>query len=339
MPIGFSKLRLAPNGGTGQNPTTMAGLLALVPPGRLNSINPILPYLGSGWKSGQTFEYVIVPKPGDPTHLYMYYCGEYNGGSGGGIGLAIASASTPTVWTDQVSVNPLVYNIPNGTGQVRLGDVVWDPVTSVFNMYVSSDNVTMDLFTSPDGLTWTAYSGNPVWQSSQVIGITGVYEVSNMGVLRADATHWYGYYSHRSTQLGTLPSIRLATSPDGKSWTDANVTLWSTLTGTYYSKYLEGRNQILQTPDGNYAIVTSCYNNTNWVMGMATSSAPNTAFTPLAIPMFTASGVLGSFDSSLVASGAIYNLNGKWFLFYSGSQVPGIGNYGSGFWSTGIAEF
>jgi hypothetical protein len=220
-----------------------------------------------------------------------------------------------------------------------MGGVVYDPVAGKLNLYASPDDKIMNLYTSSDGTTWTAFGSNPVWQPSQVSGVSGVTFAANMGVLRVDATHWYGYYSIRSSSQGVLTSIRYCTSTDGKAWTDggAGNPLLTTTAATYYSTYLEGMNQIITDGAGGYGIVTSCYDGTTWTCGLATGSSPTGPFTLPAAPMFQISSDPGAWDRGVVASPSIYNLNGSWWLFYSGSigQIP----YTNAYYNIGLAQF
>jgi hypothetical protein len=319
------------DGGTGQNPQTSAGLMALAPPGRLNSVSPLLPYIGTGWKAGQTLEYSIFVNPLDATQLLMYYAGLQNPGVNGGIGLATAAVSDPTHWTDYAS-NPLY----TGGNQVRSNTVLWNPDASKFWMYVSPDDNNINLYTSSLPTGPFVLDSN-VFTPGQCL-LAGCTSVSNMAVLRVDATHWYGYFSHRGS-YGVLPSIRLATSPDGKVWTDTGQTMWAKSPGTYYATYLEGMNQIIPMPDGTYILVTSAYDSTNWVCAWASSPSLIGPFTPAAAPMFVKNPTGGTFDCGMVANPSVFNLNGRWYLFYAGSIQPGAGGYSNSYWSTGIALF
>lgn len=340
MSLILARRRSPADGGTGQNPQTTAGLLALAPPGRLYSVSPFLPYTGTGWKSGQTFEYSIFVNPWNAAQLLMYYTGEVTGGSGGGIGVATASVTNPTKWTDYGS-NPVVT--PPSNSQCRQCTALYDPTNNLIRLYVSGDNATILAYTSTDGFTFTAYNGGaPVFQPSQCTR-AGCTNVSNAAILRASATSWFMYYCHRGS-YGTLPSIRIATSSDGYTWTDHGESGWANSPGTYYATYLEGMNQIVAMPDGQYLLVTSAYAGTppsssGWSCAWATASSPLGPFTPASQPMFTPNPQSGTFDSGLAVNPSVFNLNGKWYLFYSGSNGSSVGNYNNNQYSTGIAEF
>lgn len=352
MPALLGRRQPLLDGGTGQNPATVAGLLALAPPGRLNSINPILPYLGPapGWQSGQTFEQVVLVDPHNAARLLMYYCGQRNGGIGGGIGRCTASAAAPTVWTPYAG-NPLMTAIGDESAgkawysdQIRLDSVIYDPVADQIRLYTTGRNLltghdSVGLWTSPgtDGVAFTQNAGNPIWTPAQATGIGGVTvtDVSQLCVYRFDATHWYGYYCHRGSD-GVLPNIRLCTSSDGIAWTDTATVAWTKL-GTYDSVYVEGKNQILALDQ--YVLITSSFDGTHWVCAAGTSPALTGAFTPLATPIFKASGVPGTYDETLVSCPSIYNLNGKWYLFYCGTNQPLGSNYNVAYWSSGMALF
>jgi hypothetical protein len=309
--------------------------MALAPPGRLSSVSPFLPYIGTGWKSGQTFEYSIFVNPWNSAQLLMYYTGEQNGGHGGAIGLATASITDPTHWTDYGS-NPVVT--PPSDSQCRQCTTLYDPTNNIIRLYVSGDNANILCYTSTDGINFTVHNaGAPVFAPSQCL-LPGCTNVSNWAVLRVSATEWYAYYCHRGSASGTLPSIRIATSSDGYTWTDHGESGWAKVPGTYYAQYLEGMNQILAMPDGKYLLITSAYDGVNWVSAWATASSPLGPFNPSTAPMFTPNPVRGTFDCDLAVNPSIFNLNGKWYLFYSGSGSHNS-DYNNNYYSTGLAEF
>lgn len=325
------------DGGTGQNPTTASGLLALAPPQRLYSVNPIYTFNGGPtvqWNGGQVQEPCIFLDPTNSSQYIMFFCGQFHGGNGGYIARATAPVSNPTQWT--------VYGTLLFGGNNRLDSVVWDPVASQFLAYSTVDvgggNYQVNLYTSSDGFTFTAYGSNPVWQPSQCTK-TGCTTVSNLAVYRADAAHWYGYYAHRGS-YGINPDLRLCTSSDGKNWTDTGTISWAQgAGGTYDSQYKEW-HQIIQSPDGTFMLVAECNDSSQWTIGAATSSSLTGVFTKQSAPIFAGSGNQYDFDSNHVATPAIYNLGGKWFLFYCGTNAPrGGSSYSLGYWSMGMAEF
>ena len=334
MPILLPRRSIPADGGTGTNPQTTAGLMALAPPGRIYSKSPFLPYTGTGWKNGQTFEYSIFVNPSNSAQLLMYYTGNALGGVGGGIGLATAAVSDPLDWTDYGS-NPVCT--PSGVG-VRNCTALYDPTNNVIRLYASGDDATILLYTSTNGTTFTAYNGgSPVFQASQCLR-SGCTAVSNSAILRADATHWYMYYCHRGS-YGILPSIRIATSSDGNTWTDSGESGWAATASTYYSEYLEGMNQIIAMPDGNYILIASCMTTGGaWSCGWASASSPLGPFTPAASPMFLGNPQAGWFDSLLAVNPSVFNLNGEWLLFYSGGNGS-PSNYAENHYSTALARF
>lgn len=325
------------DGGTGQDPQTASGLLALAPPGRLNSINPIIPHFGdptTGWAGGQTMECCVLVDPHDSSRLLMYFCGQGLDGLNGYIGRATAAVTDPTHWTFDPR-NPLFG------GSNRLDSIVYDPVADLFMAYstLSTNNAEINLYTSPgtDGINFTAYPSNPVFQSSQCLE-AGTTNVTQGAVIRIDATHWYMIYAH-SGSYGTLPDLRLASSSDGKAWTDTGTTSWAQgAAGAYDSTHLEW-HQIQQTPDGTFLLVAECYDGTTWTIGAATSPTITGAFTKQASPIFKPSGVDGTFDKIHVATPAIFQLNGEWYLFYCGSHLQPGPSYNNSYWSVGMAKF
>jgi hypothetical protein len=83
-----------------------------------------------------------------------------------------------------------------------------------------SPNESIGYATSPDGLTWTKYSGNPILSH----GTSGSFDleaanpvVFNLGALGL-GTGYRMYYTGSATGTSGL-SLAMATSPDGISWT------------------------------------------------------------------------------------------------------------------------
>jgi hypothetical protein len=334
--------------GTGDDPETLDGLLALAPPGRDYSVNPILSPVGpsdpTAWDGGQVMECSFILNPTNPNQWLIYYCGEEHVAAGGGIALCTAATNRPLDWTQYAS-NPIISagSIPGvNETSIRLDSVVYDPVNETINVYSSGYGSTygaaVSLWTAPadDPTNFTSYSSTPVWTPAQT-GISGVTETSQFAVLRVSADEWYAYYAWR-TSSATLPGVRLATSSDGKSWTDASTQIIG-LGSTYDATYIEW-HQILPLPDGNYLLVYECYGTDDlWTVACAYNSVPNTAFTKYSgNPIFIGSNVVGSFDQVDVATPAIWQLNGKWYLTYCGTDPPDEG-YGYGYWAVGMARF
>lgn len=328
-----------------QNPQTAAEVLALSPPTRLDGINPIIPFGGAvgTWRNGQTMEPCVVPDPTDAGTLIMYLGGQGKGVMSSGVARATALASDPTNW----SLNDTPVLVPGTSGAwddgvIRCDSVVYDPVADEFKLYYTGWNETFDqigLATSPgdDGVTFTKHPSNPIFTPGQAVGGTLLNNVSQAAVWREDADSWFMYYCHRGN-YGTLPSIRLATSPDGVAWTDQNITSWPQgAAGTYDDTYKEW-HQITKIGD-TYVLVGECYDGQRWTIGAATSPTPDGVFTKRPAPIFAGSGVPGSFDEVHTATPAIYNLNDRWFLFYQGTDVPVSQNYSFGYWSIGMAQF
>lgn len=319
--------------------------MALAPPGRQETVNPILSYdLGVAWKGGQVMEPSIIVDPKDSSRLLMYFCGQQHGGTAsgvGGISRMTADADDPKVWTEEPT-GPLIS--PGASGawddvNIRCDCVVYDPVADQFKLYYTGNGGGPDrigLATSPgnDGLTFTKHASNPIFTEAQVTGITAS-QVCESAVWRADATHWYMFYAHSGSD-GQLPNIRLATSPDGIVWTDTGTVSWAKgANGTYDDTFKEW-HQITKV-GSDFVLIAECYDGDRWTVGAASSPTLTGTFTKLADPIFVGSGESGTFDKTHVATPAIYNLDGQWFLFYCGT--PQLQPYSDGYWSLGMARF
>jgi len=214
---------------------------------------------------------------------------------------------------------------------VRLGNIVKDG-TTYYMYYVGLNNSVgaykIGLATSIDGgTTWTRYNGG----SSPIVDAHGTYtNVEDPAVLKEGA-NWYMYYSYR-TASATLPGKIVATSVDGVTWTDVGQVL--TAGAAYDLTYIE-HHQILKYGD-LYLLIYDGYNGADWSINIAYSETPTGVFTKFAgNPVFTKSGIAGTFDEYHVATQFTFNLNGQWYMFYQGGDTAA---YISSTWKLSIVR-
>jgi predicted GH43/DUF377 family glycosyl hydrolase len=129
----------------------------------------------------------------------MYYTGE--DGSGFNIGRAVSQDGQH--WTRMGKVMPGVSNIAQ-PGVVKANN-------QYYMYYHTYPSVSLNLATSPDGVTWTPYSGNPVVSPAQ--SWEG-YGLAYASVVYENSTFTMMYSNTNGTQ-----SFGLATSTDGTRWT------------------------------------------------------------------------------------------------------------------------
>ena len=125
--------------------------------------------------------------------------------------------------------NPIMsYNVslPHEDKMVRSPSVLYDEEEGIWKMWYMSGNDTgnyvpsISYATSPDGVVWTKYAGNPVLVRNESIW----YESGGPrapSVMKINSSMYYMYYSARDGTYGTgcsLEFINLATSSDGITW-------------------------------------------------------------------------------------------------------------------------
>ncbi|MGC9342656.1 MAG: cadherin-like beta sandwich domain-containing protein [Bacteroidales bacterium] len=175
--------------------------------------NPVID-LGEPGSFDDTRAYLpTVAYDGTTFHLYYVTDKSVNGEQ-----LGYATSDDGISWTKQTG-EP-IFQDENGNpfgGDIWRGDVYY--YEDVFHMWAGvgiSENTNINYFTSPDGITWTAYENNPVLIHSQAgewdYPRTQVSTVFEMG---GEFHMWYcgGHYGNWE--------IGYASSPDGLSWTRA----------------------------------------------------------------------------------------------------------------------
>ena len=117
------------------------------------------PRQGTGWEDDINRPYVL--KRADGYHLW--YTGQAKGHS------AIGYATSPdgVTWTRMSDKPVLVSDLPWEKVAVMCPSVLWDEPAKVFRMWYSggeqNEPNAIGYATSPDGLVWTKYAGNPIF--------------------------------------------------------------------------------------------------------------------------------------------------------------------------------
>jgi hypothetical protein len=293
---------------------------------------------GGGWKDGQVQEPCILVNPKDPSKLIMFYAGMKLGGENGCIGKAWADVSDPFTWHEDAN-NPFLRSYPTDSsegGTLRLDSVLYDESLDEYWIYYTGGigngiNLATCL-TGKDGYSEVAtantkrYEGNPIltpkgqgWDDGKC--------VSQGAVLRENGL-WYLFYSYR-TATKTLPGIRLATSRDGKHWTKMPGP--DLLTAAPEQRYIEW-HQVYKI--GNrYVMLYEGYNGgTRWGADVATSSILTTGWKKAPVNLLDQTKWPNYSGETMfhVATPAIYNINGKWYMYF---QAARAGDYGWQRWS------
>lgn len=301
--------------------------------------NPILVHGGNGWKASQINDPLIVTDIKNPNRLLMFYTGMAAPVAIGkfSIGLATADISNPFCWTECPN-NPVFE--PSLKGH---WDDWWIWATSCqiveneyFLFYIGIDHkkkptYKIGLASSPDGLHWTRRNnGKPIFSPSH-----DEVHVAYPSLLHENDT-WYMFYQWRDKKGPA--GVRLATRLDGTSWDQWKKSKIPILSrgsmGSFDEKYIEGQ-QILKVGE-DYVLLYHAYNDLHWTEGLAHSKSPYGPFIKSQKnPVFTGSHQ-EIWDGMHVSTSNIYNINGRWLLFYQGTNSTGFYSFAN--WDMGIAE-
>lgn len=226
--------------------------------------------------------------------------------------------------------NPVLPIGPNGAwDDVEVRDPTVLKEDSLYKMwYAGHDGATSRIgyATSPTGLTWTKYGGNPVLSSSEsweIGGIVGASVISDTGLYKM----WYTGFD--SSGIGR---IGYATSPDGVAWTKygGNPVLDIGPAGSWEDTDVLGPTVLKEGSvyhlwyDGNDGAGQSAHR-----IGHATSTDGATWSKDPANPVLDL-GPPGGWDWLSVYSPYVVKLGTQYMLWYSGKTLPLA-------WQTGYA--
>jgi hypothetical protein len=329
---------------------------AAVPPKPIRG-EVIIKRTASAWESQQVQEPCILPNPKDPSRLVMFYSGvPASNRNVCFIGKAWALKSAPFTW-HQDEHNPVFSPGKQGwdSGSIRLDAVLYLAEEDAYYIYYSGTTASVQdrigLAICPAGAD--GYSGiTPA--AIQRAGSQPVLApepaapyfeqmASQAAVLRewdakAQRWDWFMYYSYRGKD-GTLPGLRLATSRDGRTWTRH-----------YNEKDPRGMGQIFPSTPGAYyewhqaskiggtyvlAIEVGVSAGKRWRPVIAVSQHPGSGWAQLDVDTLLQTKWEGLYrDETIyhVATPALYQIGGKWYLYAQACPMPGNGNYIDGHW-------
>jgi hypothetical protein len=319
--------------------------------------NIVLPRAGHDWMSQQVEEPCILPNPKAPGRLIMFYSAVSSSHRDvAAIGKAWADTRDPFRW-HQDDANPIFRPAGRGwdSNTLRLDTVLYIPEEDGYYIYYSGSSGTVQdrigLAICPAGAD--GYSG----VTAAAIARCGTAPVlapepgapfheemaSQAAVLRernatAQGWDWTMYYSYRGKD-GTLPGIRLATSRDGKRWTRH-----------FNAADPRGMGQIFRSTPGAYyewhqvfklgatyvlCIEVGVDHGARWRPGLAVSTEPERGWTQLDLDAVLQTKWTGLYDDRTlyhVATPALYQIEGKWYLFAQACGRPANDNYIDGAW-------
>lgn len=309
------------------------------------------------WESQQVQEPCILPNPKDPGRLIMFYSGvPATNRNLCFIGKAWALASDPFTW-HQDEHNPFFAPAKEGwdSGSIRLDTVLYLPEADAYYIYYSGTTASVQdhigLAICPagangySGVTATAIQrvgtgpvlspdpGAPYFESMASQG--AVMREWNARERRWD---WWMYYSYRGKD-GILPGLRLATSPDGRTWTRhfnendprGMGQIFKSTPGAYYEwhqAFKIGDTYFLSMEVGVSA-------GARWRPVLAVSKDPASGWSQLDVDTVLQTKWDGLYrDDTIyhVATPAFYQIGGNWYLYTQACPLPENHNYIDGHW-------
>jgi predicted GH43/DUF377 family glycosyl hydrolase len=174
--------------------------------------NPVIKPSASGFDQNETSAPTVVWR----SPLYRMY---YQGREGNTYAIGLATSSDGVAWQKYAN-NPVLTAGPPGSWDragVLYANVMFLNATYMM-WYSGRDGNTsrIGLATSPDGIIWTKYAGNPILVEGSP-GQWDAYFVEAPGVTVKDGI-FYMLYTARPSQDGPQ-FLGLATSADGVHWT------------------------------------------------------------------------------------------------------------------------
>jgi hypothetical protein len=305
----------------------------------INAASPV-PALSAGqgnYFDSQAFDPCIIPDPEDSTKLLLMFSAMpapvandfYE------VARATANIAEPRTWT--VSSSPVFHVGSPGAWDgvhVRCDSLVYTDGTlyMFYDGAYDMGRVQIGLARSTDGgLTWTRDPGNPVIPASG-----DEYWASSAAVIEDNGT-WHAWYNHSTSccSIGGqyLNGVRYASAvnPAGP-WIKTNVTLLSEA-----PKFIEW-HQVFKLGSDYVIVYETGSEDTDWTIGLAKATTAGSAFAKSAKnPILAGSGIPGRFDRYHVATAAMFQASGIWYLMYCGAsdhEFPVTSNH----WSLAVTE-
>jgi hypothetical protein len=315
------------------------------------------------WMSQQIEEPCILRNPKVPRRLIMFYSAVASSNRVvAAVGKAWADVSDPFTW-HQDEANPIFGPSVQGwdSSTIRLDSVLYVPEEDSYYIYYSGttgsiqDRIGLaicpageDGYSEVTTAAITRYGTTPIL-APEASAPFHEDMASQAAVLRtwdegAQGWNWYMYYSYRGKD-GTLPGIRVATSQDGKSWKKQ-----------FNERDLRGMGQIFEsTPDAYYewhqaikvgdtyvlCIEVGVDKGKRWRAGLAVSKDPVQGWTQLDLDTMLQTNWNGLYsDRTLyhVATPALYQIEGQWYLFAQACAQPSNNIYTDGGWEMWAIE-
>ncbi len=317
----------------------------------------VLARASHAWMSQQIEEPCILPNPKVPGRLIML-CSAVASSNRvvAAIGKAWADTHAPFRW-HQDKANPVFGPAGHGwdSTTIRLDAVLYLPEEDAYYIYYSGSSGTIQdrigLAICPAGADGysdlkpaniTRYGQEPVLAPEPAAPFHEEM-ASQAAVLRewnptAHRWDWHMYYSYRGKD-GILPGIRLATSSDGKHWTRhfnpddprGMGQIFPSTPGAYYEWH-----QVFKV-GGTYVLCmeVGVDRGARWRPVLAVSTNPVRGWSQLDLDTMLQTKWEGLYEDRTlyhVATPALYQIEGKWYLFAQACGRPRNDNYIDGAW-------
>ncbi|MEI6057626.1 MAG: DUF2341 domain-containing protein [bacterium] len=276
-----------------------------------------------------------VPASPGTTTVYMYYGNSVaptasNGSSTFTFFDDFAGISTQNNLWNNFSGNPLLSPSTSGWESTLVGDpwVIYDATSSMYQMWYYGYNVAnagVGYATSPDGVSWIKYAGNPVLTHSGS-GYDSLYAHKPSVVIKNGV--YYMYYSADNGSVRTI-AVATSTSPQGPfTKYAANPIVVPTL--GFENNFLDAPSVMYDTDVNYWKMWFSCGTNlagepTNWCYATSTDgySWAKYANNPIAVPPGD-----GSFISKSIGGMNVSKIAGVYQVYYNGFDDSGVSRIG-----------
>jgi predicted GH43/DUF377 family glycosyl hydrolase len=277
--------------------------------------NPVLDAGSAGAWDEEGLQHQFVLFDGNTYHMW------FDGESGDVRSIGYASSPDGITWTKYENNPVLTSGAPGTWDDFRVSGavVIFDGTT--YHMWyggVKLPHIATGYATSPDAITWTKYSGNPVLE----IGAQGSWDDSWVGPssVSFDGTTFKMWYNGFD---GDILRIGYATSPDGIAWTKhaSNQILAPGAFRTWDDYWVFTPHVVF---DGNnYLMWYSGHDENTFRIGLATSS-DGIAWTKEAANPVLDLGSSGTWESNSVAHPRVILNDTLFQMWYLGRDAPGV---------------
>ena len=288
------------------------------------SANPVLSPTPNTWDA----DYIITSRVIFDGSIYRMW---YVGGHGGSIGIGYANSTDGITWQKYPNAVLTPGPSPNSwdSSKIGLGTIIRNG-TGFLMWYqgispIAYLNGAIGLATSPDGITWTKFPGNPILKPTEV----DQKYISSPFVVRLNSTYrmWYTAKSATDPDSSQITRILYASSYDGIHWTkllspaltpSTNSTAWDSLSVFSPTVIFDGSNFGMWYSGMNQSLVAQIGYATSLDGGTWTRSSDNPILRP---------GSPGSWDSAGVQQPSVAVGNG-FLLYYDGFSNNSGGRIG-----------